>query len=321
MARGQARIVLDSRPIPELLADSRLDSTVRRQLKLVGAIRAFAADSLGLEQGSNYTRYYDTGGDPVSWNISASPADRFAPYTWDFPLVGALPYKGYFERPRAEAARDRLQKAGYDVLLRPVSAYSTLGFFSDPVLSTMMSYTPVQLADLIIHELTHSTIFADGQADFNESLAGFIGRAGSLWFVRHHFGDDTPLVPQALQSRQDRRLFRRFMVKVVARLDSLYGQGLPLEQVLARRQAVFAAAKDEYRALRPQFQRLNYDGFLQWEVNNARLLSYRRYHREPEVFQRVVDISGGRLDKALKVFKGCEDADDPWACLKAWHPD
>jgi predicted aminopeptidase len=315
LAQGQARVILCRVPIQELLARPDLEPPRREKLELIKGILAYA-QSIGLEPCANYSHFYDTGGHPISWNVSASPPDRFAPYQWRFPLVGALPYKGFFSQSRAQQEYDGLVAQGYDALLGAVSAYSTLGFFADPVLSTMLELSPPRLADLLLHELTHGAVYAPDQTDFNESLATFVGQTGSLLFLAQHYGPDTPLIAPARQERADAALFRAFMAGVVASLDSLYGLGLPRPVVLEERQQVFARAKERYRLLRTGFSSDQYDGFLRWEVNNARLLSYRRYHARLEDFEAVYARQGQDLGRALAVFTSCGESPDPWACLR-----
>lgn len=316
LAAGQSRVVFNCESLDELLADPQLEDSTRARLAFVESVRLFARDQIGLETSTNYTCFFDTKGEPVSWNVSASPPDRFAPYQWRFPIVGAVPYKGFFDKERAHRQRDQLDAQGYDTILRPVSAYSTLGFFTDPVLSTMLDYPEDGLADLLIHELTHATIYVKGDTDFNESLATFVGRTGSLDFLAARYGEDSPQLEKARQRRADAARFRRFMQTVVTTLDSLYNLGLPRDEVLRRREEEFSRAKERFQELRSTFQVVSYDGFLQWKVNNARLLSYRRYNRDLSLFEQVHARKGNRLDQMLTVVTACSDSGDPWACLK-----
>jgi predicted aminopeptidase len=308
-------VIFNRIPVQDMLARPDLADMVQQQLALVASIREFAAE-IGLEPGDSYTTFYDTGKDPISWNVSASPPDRFEAYLWEFPIIGSVPYKGFFEKVRAVDVRDELKAEGFDAIVRPVSAYSTLGFFSDPILSSMLDYTPDQLADLILHELTHAVAYAPEQTDFNESLATFVGRQGSLLFLIHHYGSDTPLLEQALQRRADAALFRKFMVATVASLDSLYSLALPIERVLLQRQAIFAHRKEEFTKVRDRFRLSNYDGFLKWELNNARLLSYRRYNRDLDLFAATFRLSGEDLAASIDLFIRCANEDEPWACLR-----
>ncbi len=317
LARGQTALILDCQPLPALETDgySATDPERSEQLRLVQAIRTFAARE-GLDTGSNYNCLYDTGGEPIGWNVSACPPDRFEPYRWSFPIVGSLPYKGFFDRERAEAERQELDTAGFDVLLRPLTAYSTLGYFSDPLLSPMLEYSPDQLAELLLHELTHTTLFISGQAEFNESLATFVGQTSSEQFLREQFGEDTPLIAQARAKRADRARFRAFMNGVVTELDSLYGLDLPRSVVLRQREILFSRAKDRYRLLRAEFAVMRFDGLLEWEVNNARLMSYRRYNRDLGDFEAAYAAAGRRLGRLLDLLRTCTGS-DPWPCLHA----
>jgi predicted aminopeptidase len=316
LARGQGRIILRSRPVHEVLADSTTADDVRAALQRVSEIRRFGQEHVGLTNApDSYAHYYDTGGDPVAWNVSASPPDRFEPYLWWFPIVGELPYKGFFEAPRAVAERDRLRRDGYDAIHRSVSAYSTLGYLDDPILSTMLDDSEARLADLILHELTHATVFADGHTDYNESAASFVGRAGSLAFLAHRFGPGSAQVTAVRQSRARAAHFTQFVHGLVTRLDSLYQSGQPRDHILRQRQKLFEEGKSEFRRRRDRFGE-RYDGFLRWELNNARLLSYRRYHSRQDEFEAILGAHGGDLQAAVGVLASCAQQEAPWTCLE-----
>ena len=316
LINGQTRILLGRQSIEELLADPNLERDIRKKFEFVQAVLAFACDDVGLATSSNFTYFFDTKGEAVGWNTGASPPDRFEPYLWDFPIVGKLPYKGFFDKEYGRRERDRLQKLGLDAVLSPISAYSTLGFFSDPVFSPMLDYPEDRLADLILHELTHATIYAESWVDFNESLATFVGKSGSLDFLTERYGPNTELIEQVRQRRDDEARFSRFMNRVINSLDSLYTSGLPRDSVLTKREEIFEGAKKLYQSMRGEFFNYNFDGFLQWKINNARLLSYRRYHRNTEVFKRIHASKNGDLNKAMQVFKACAMVQNPWNCLQ-----
>ena len=253
LAKGQCKLILDCRPIPELIREESVTKEVVHKLEFVSDVKAYAFEVIGLTVSDNYSCYVDTEGLPVLWNASASPPDRFEPYHWHFPIAGSVPYKGFFRRELATAERDSLQARGYDAIARPVAAYSTLGFFSDPVLGTMLQYPEDALADLIIHELTHSTIYVPDNTEFNESLATFVGNVGSLRFLEHRYGVDSEAVAQATARRADVELFRHFMHQVVADLDSLYNQQLSREQVLHLRVDLFRAWQRRFETILPEF--------------------------------------------------------------------
>jgi predicted aminopeptidase len=315
LARGQMQVLLKTRSVDSMLQDPSLPDSTRNQLVLVDSILAFA-QTLGLDSQGQYTKFYDTGGGPISWNISASAKHKFEPYLWNFPFVGPLPYKGFFDRLRAQIERDELIALGYDVHLRSVSAYSTLGYFSDPLLSTMLSYPPHVLADLLIHELTHVTVYAKNQTDFNESLASFVGFHGSQLFLSQYFGKDTPWHSIAQGERADQNRFRAFMGTAITTLDSLYITAGSEPDILARREQCFSEIKKQFSATLKQYADQRYASFLDWELNNAHLLSYRRYNRRGPLFEQVFNHHNGNLKNAIQIFIQCGHSDDPWICLE-----
>jgi predicted aminopeptidase len=316
VARGQAHLIMAARPIEEVLSAGVLDSLRRGRLELTQQIRRFGTAQLGLQPTRSYTLYYDTARKPISWNVSASPRDRFDAYLWSFPVAGTVPYKGFFLRRLAEEERARLAERGLDVHLRPVSAYSTLGYFPDPVLSTMLEYSPDVLADLILHELTHGTVYLKGQTSFNESLATYVGREGSLRFLADHFGSDSPWIARAQMRRRDVARFREFMFGVVGTLDSLYSAAADSQTAVSQRELLFAASKERYRATRDTYELLNYDDFLEWPINNARLLSYRRYNTDLAMFDSLCQMPGGSLAAVIQSASDCAEAADPWSCMR-----
>jgi predicted aminopeptidase len=181
-AYEEARILLRRRPIAELAADPRVDPGTREKLRLVLDARHFAVDSLGLDAGASFTRYTDVGRDTLVLVLSAARRDRLVAHGWWFPVVGRVPYKGFFDFAAARDEAGRLRARGLDASLRTSSAFSTLGWFDDPLLSTTLRADPIGLANTVVHEITHSTFYAPGQAVFNESFANFVGARGAERF-------------------------------------------------------------------------------------------------------------------------------------------
>ncbi|MEE2656871.1 MAG: aminopeptidase [Candidatus Latescibacterota bacterium] len=318
LAWGQARVLWSSRPVGDVLDAPSTSPELRIVLVRVDDIHRFALENLGFgeEPEDNYTRYYDTGGQPISWNVSASLVDAFEPYRWKFPLVGSLPYKGFFSKERASEEYERLRERGLDAVLRPVSAYSTLGYFSDPILSTMARYQEGQLADLILHELTHSIIYVEHHTGYNESVASFVGRAGALEYLTHRYGEFSQQFTQAEQRRRESDRFREFVRAVTDSLDRLYQFELPRQVVLRKRRAIFQRAQARFRQrLTEDFPGGHYNGFLNWKVNNAQLLAYRRYNRSLGDFEAVYRVKGRRLRDAIPVFVFCSEQDEPFSCI------
>jgi predicted aminopeptidase len=282
-ARGQLRVLLNSRSIDKLLADPAVPVDTKLKLRLVRDVKAFGERELGLTRSSNYESFYDTKGQPITYIVSACRKDRFQPYIWWFPIVGEVPYKGFFAKEDAQEEVKALEAEGYDVALGTAAAYSTLGYFPDPVLSTMLDYPEEQLTALLLHELTHGTIYLPGGADFNEGLASFVGWQGALEFARRRHGIaseayDRTVRAFAAEERRDtaaRELFKQ--------LDELYRLNLPLDQVLVRRDLIAGR-----------------------KVNNAQILMQRRYGRYDEFRERFERADGEwkRFFEALLKDKG-----------------
>jgi len=316
LTKGQMSLLWRAKPIARVLKDEKLDPKIRTGLLLVEDIRAFAKDEIGLATSRNYTTYVDIGRGPVSWNLVVCAKDQLTPLRWSYPVVGSVPYRGYFHRAEAETARDRYEGEGYDTYLRPVSAYSTLGWFPDPILSTMLRYNEADLADLIIHELTHATLWIEGDVTFNESLASFVGEAGALLWLQKKYGQDAPVVQKVRDAGDDAVIFRTFMHQIATQLDSLYQSDLDFDTKVAKREAVFERAKEAYYQL--PLKTNVYDGFPSWSLNNAQMALYRVYRARTDVFERVFEQVNHHLPKAIAVFKQCESATDPAACLENW---
>jgi hypothetical protein len=185
VARGgiaEARILWRRQPITTLLARPDLAPDLRERLELVLSVRRFADESLGLHVGESYETYADVEGAIGVWVVSAARRDRLEAYTWWFPIVGSVPYKGFFARADADAAAKALEADGFDVQIRPASAFSTLGWFADPLLSTTVRAEPVTLAETVFHEIFHATLYLPGEAPFNESAATFVGNRAAIAF-------------------------------------------------------------------------------------------------------------------------------------------
>src|SRR2546423_732884 len=183
-AAAEGRILHRRRPIAELVRDTAIAPETRAKLQLVLDARAFAADTLGLKAKESFTTFSQLDHDTLVLVLSAAYRDQLKSHTWWFPIVGRVPYKGFFDFDAAKRARDDMEKDGYDTYLRPSPAFSTLGWFNDPLLSTSLRADTLDLANTVIHELTHNTFYAKGQAVFNESFANFVGSRGSAWFFR-----------------------------------------------------------------------------------------------------------------------------------------
>ena len=267
----------------------------RRFVERVRDIRRFALEELGLAESKNYTRYVALDRDYLAAVVSACAADSFTRWEWRFPVVGAVPYKGFFDPRDARKEAARLKARGLDVWVRGVDAFSTLGWFRDPLYSYMKDYTGYQLADLVIHELLHATVFVPGQVDFNEQLAEFTGRRGARLYMESRYGIDSPELRAVDSAEADGRAFRVFLSALGAELETLYRRtDLDRDAKLAEKERIIKAAQERFtEEYDGRFHSEGYRFFSTLEVNNAYLDLYRLYHEDDnfldELFETVAD--------------------------------
>lgn len=317
---AEARILAARQPIPDLLTDPDTEPELRDKLAFVWEARRFAADSLGLRVGDAYSTYSRLDRDTLALVLSAAPADRLAPRTWWFPIVGHLPYRAYFDYDEAKREQHRLEDDGFDTYLRPTAAFSTLGWFADPLLSTVARAEVGSVVETVFHELAHTHLFVPGRVRFNESFANFVGSTGAIAYFCGREGGG-PRSVKCLRARDrwaDDQRFSRFLDDVVSALQALYGDaGLPRERVLERREEIFEEARRRFREeVRPELRQRSFAFFTDLPLNNATLLARMRYyHRLPD-FQAFLERHGGDVGRAVRALEdGVERVDDPFRLL------
>lgn len=219
---GQLKIISGSVPISEVMDDSIFADSLKQKLYLIQEIREFAISSLGLQDSDSYNSIYDQKGKPVLWVVSASPPFKMEEYKWSYPFLGELGYKGFFELEKAKAEEKILNSNGFDTDVGEVNAWSTLGFFDDPILSSMLNKSEGELARLIIHELTHATIYIKSDADYNENLATFVGDNGAMKFLIFKYGVNSKEYLDYINHLSDIKLYSDHMLRGANQLDSLY---------------------------------------------------------------------------------------------------
>ncbi len=220
--RGQLNIVMNSRPINEVLNDNNVPDSVKSKLHLIEEIKKFAIDSLGLKESKNYTTFFDQHNKPLLWVLTASQPYRIAAYHWKFPLLGSVSYKGFFDYDKGKKEEYSMITRGYDTDYDDVSAWSTLGWFKDPILSNMIRRGTGQLAELIIHEMTHSTIYLKSNVDLNENLASVCGEQGAIRFLESRYGKDSEELKKYIQKKEDYDKFSDHMLRGTSLLDTMY---------------------------------------------------------------------------------------------------
>ncbi len=220
--RGQLNIVWNAKPVDDYLSSPTFPDSLKEKLRLISRVRRFAIDSLSLKDTRNYKTLYDQQGREIMWVVMASEPFRLKAKEWHFPIIGSVPYKGFFDRQKAISLRDELEKEGWDVNIRNPGGWSTLGWFTDPILSDMLERSDGDLANLIIHEMSHATIFVKDSIDFNENLATFIGDRGAEQFLLSVYGPDSDEYITYMNEDRDYALFSDHMLRGAEKLDSLY---------------------------------------------------------------------------------------------------
>ncbi len=316
----EAKILMGRRPLSEVIQDPATDAETRHKLLLTRQARAFAIHMLGLNAGDSYTTFTRVNDEVLAWIVSAAYPDRLVSRTWWFPIVGSVPYRGFSSRRAAEKAEAKLTDEGFDTYLRPTSAFSTLGWFSDPLLSTLLAYDEVELVETVLHELSHNHLWVPSQTRFNESFATFVGRVGAIRFFCGP--GETPSDPENCERARTRwaeyQAFSAFLDIFVQELQTIYDRtDLTSQEKIGAREALFAETQADYEHLTadPGDLRIVLN-FLSAPLNNAILLGRIRYfHRLPD-FQALLDARGGDLPAAIQTLKeGAPSVDDPFALL------
>lgn len=220
--RGQLKIVWEAKPVDQFLQDPQFPDSLKEKLELIDEVRRFAIDSLSLKDTENYKTLFDQKGEEIMWVVTASERYLLKPKEWKFPILGAVPYKGFFNKEKALALAQELDKDGWDVSVRNPGGWSTLGWFRDPVLSKMLERSEGDLASLIIHEMVHATIFVKDSVDFNENLASFIGDRGAEQFLISKYGRDAEQYIQYIHEDRDYIKYVNHVLRGTKSLDSLY---------------------------------------------------------------------------------------------------
>jgi predicted aminopeptidase len=297
----EARILSRRRPIVRVIEDPATPAETRRKLDLVLQARTFAEQVVGLDAGQSYTTYSWVDSDTLLLVVSGARKDRFQAYTWWFPIVGRVPYKGFFDFPAAHREAARLEAAGYDAYVRPAGAFSTLGWFNDPLLNTLLRYDDVSLVSTVIHELLHNTMFLPGQVAFNESFANFVGDRGGIEFFCAREGGDSARCAAARAGWADNLVYGAFLSDLVARLEALYArEDIGLEEKLALREAVFDDARTRFTTeVEPRLRTGMFRGFGNRPLNNATLIGIRLYYQRLDLFEAVHEHYGRDYVRAV----------------------
>ncbi|WP_050464935.1 aminopeptidase [Herbaspirillum autotrophicum] len=285
-AHGQFSLLAQARPITEWLQDPATSPRLHSQLELVQNIRQFSIRTLALPDNGSYRSYAQLTRPFVVWNVVAAPALSLDARQWCFPIAGCVNYRGYYDQKEAQAYADGLAQAGDDVQVLGVPAYSTLGWFNDPVLSTFINYPAGEVARLIFHELAHQVAYAKDDSQFNESFATAVEELGlERWLAAH--GD--PALNQAYQRFAERKKeFLALLLKYRAQLQANY-QGAGSDQEKLRRKAeIFAALRSEYQERKAVWGGFaGYDRWFAGTLSNAHLALVATYNERVPAFKAL----------------------------------
>ena len=291
VARGQGQLLLNQRPVAKVIADPATDPALARRLELAQQARRFATRELGLPDNRSYTRYVELGRPYVVWNVFATPRYSVDAVRHCFPIAGCVAYRGYFDEARARSEAARLKRLGDDVYVGGVSAYSTLGWFADPILSSMLRWDDDELAGTIFHELAHQLIYVRDDSAFNESFASFVQEQGlDAWRASRG------LPPPSGKAQEEEDGFTRLVLDLRERLRKVYAQGGGESALEAGKQAEIAAFRERYR----QWRELNwpddhrYDAWVAAPINNARLLPFGLYDQWKPAFAALFRQAEGQ---------------------------
>ena len=323
----QAKLLYQRTPIEEVLQAPTTPQRTKEKLKLIQEAKSFAENILKLKKSDNYSSFVQLNSSHVTYLLRVSSTHQIESYQWKFPWIGRIPYKGYFLKKEAQAAAKTFPKEKYDTYVRGVAAYSTLGWFDDPILSSMLSYSDHKLVNTIIHETVHTTIFIKEHADFNERLASFIGDIGTEIFYKQKEQKeqkeqkdslDSPILKIIENENHDRRLFSEFISKEIKELKVWYRQNKNTLTKASKSQRLKAIQIRFHRNLHPKLQGHSYDYFLKWKLNNAKLLSYETYISDLSDFEKLYVKMGKNFLKMIEYLKTLEDTKKPEKSLKSY---
>jgi predicted aminopeptidase len=292
---GQLEILSKRQPIDDLIAANDTDPELKRQLRQVIAMRQFAIKQLHLPDTGSYTDYVALDREHVMWNVFATPEFSLTQKQWCYPFFGCISYRSFFDRARAFAYADTLAAEGYDVSVGVVATYSTLGWFDDPLFSTLLQYSQADLAGFIFHELAHERLYVKDDTEFNESFAMTVQLEGMRrWLAQQQQGDSFASYYRTIQHDAE---FVALVMRTRARLQDLYATKLSAPDMRRKKAAIFLQLREEYAALRQQWHGdTSYDGWFHRRLNNASLAPIGTYHGLVPYFHALFQASGQQFD-------------------------
>ncbi len=302
-ARGQLKILANAVPVEQLLQDPEFDIEKKEKIEAIQEAREFAVE-IGLVESENYTTYYDQKGKPILWNVSACEPFSFESKEWSFPIIGSFGYKGFFSLEKAFEEEALLSKEGYDTRIRTVGAWSTLGWFKDPILSNMLERDVGNLVETIFHELTHGTIFIKDSLVFNENLATYVGEKTTELFLVEQYGRNSDELRIYLNSNKDSQAFREHILQGKEKLDSLYNQieGMGFEEKVEKKTVLIKEIVQSLDTITFS-DSAYYNIFKSRLPNNAYFMSFSRYHSNKAEMDSLFAKCGNDMATFIDYFR------------------
>jgi predicted aminopeptidase len=298
----QSSISYQSVPVQEVLDKKDLGHEAKEKIHLIQEVKRYGEERLGLKKTKSYSSYFEVKG-PLLQIITASEKDRLRLYRWSFPITGKVTYKGFFTREDILKEKRSLEANGYDTFVQQASAYSTLGWLKDPIFSSMLRWDEASLANLILHEMTHATVYFKGQTDLNEQIATFVGNQGAIDFLTEKYGRESVEVVEAVHCQEDDFVFSRWIDQACQKLSDFYAQEISREEKLRGREELFHHLREDFRETKVSFKTESYKNFEKVDINNAVLLAYRRYVHRLDRFRTLHEQSGRDTRKVVEYFK------------------
>src|SRR5918992_1526325 len=318
-AYEEGRILWRRQPITDFLATPDLHNDTKEKLTTVLAVRDYAQNVLNLNVAGSYASYSYVDRPDLTYVVIAAPQTELRPYTWWFLVVGHVPYKGFFSKSEAQSEAEHLHKLGYDTTIRTSAAFSTLGWFDDPLLSHLLRFDKIALSEVVFHELFHNTLYIKGAGAFNESAANFIGHRAAIDFFRQRFGEESAEHRRAVQRWEEELEFAEFVEELIVNLSGLYRRNIAMDDKLRLREEVFARSKSEWArriAARPSHR---FRGFSQQPLNNAVLMHYGVYLNNLELFESLYDLEGRNLGRTIAALeRSTKNGGEPFRALRSW---
>jgi len=314
----QSYITFHSLPVQEVLEDRSVDGESKKKIRFIQEVRRYGEERLGLEGRKCYTKFFEVKG-PVLHVITASEKDRLKPYHWSFPIVGKVTYKSFFTKEGGLKEKRSLERKDLDTFIQPAGAYSTLGWLKDPIFSSMLQWDEATLANIILHEMTHATVYFKGETNFNEQMATFIGNRGAINFLTEKYEPESKEVIEAIHAQEDDLIFGRWIDRACQLLSNFYSKEISRDEKLRERERIFQSIKEEFKEIKSQFKTDCYKDFEKIDLNNAVLLAYRRYIHRLERFETLYDYLGKDLKKVIYFFKEIKASNEkPSPFLERW---